>query len=494
MTTLVSGTDLGREAARARAAQGEWARRGVRGRLGPFGELRRILVDEADAVAAAIARENGKTPLEALSQEILPVLDTLHFLGERAAGVLEPRRPRLATKLFYFRGREVEVRREPWGLVGILGTWNYAFVLSLTQALFALAAGNAVVLKGAAESPRVTELIAGLLERAGFPRGLVFAYAGGREAGEALVAAGCDKVVLTGSRGTGRRVLAALGERLIPAVAELSGCDAYVILDDADWETAVRTLVWAAFQYSGQTCAAPRRVFFLERDRARFLGHLDREWERSRAFIEAQGMLRDPERARAEREKITALAARGARRVRGADFGGAEAFFPPQVYEGVRPEDLEDLEFMAPVFFLFPCADEARMREAAGRTSWGLGASVWTRDRARGRRWAQLRAGQVWVNDALFSVALGELPFGGAGGSGYGRTRGPEGLLEMTQAKVVSFNAARGWQAHLPPYGERTFEVLRDVATALYARGAGRRLRALARAVRTAVRDRKPRG
>ena len=454
---------------KARAAQGLWAARPFAERRPVFTELRRVLSRRSREVADVIAAENGKTALEALTQEIIPILDSLVFLEKRAQKTLAPRRVRLKTRQFYFRGKACEVRREPWGVVGVLGTWNYAFFISLSQILFAAAAGNAVIFKGAPESPKVTRLIEELLEEAGFPRDLVFCASGPAEAGEALTQAGCDKYILTGSRSTGRKVLAAAAQDLKPAVAELSGADAFVILGDADWKLAVRTLLWAAFQYSGQTCVAPRRVYVLEKDREKFLAVFERAASDLAEFIRAQGKLRTEERAREERAKIERAVKRGAKLLWQAE-GGAEggSAFAPRVYRGL-PAD-EDADFMAPVFFLQECGTEKEILDALEAGRFGLGASVWTADRAKARVFADaIRAGQVWVNDSIFSVALGEAPFGGAKQSGFGRTRGEEGLLEMTQAKFVSFDwRARRSTRYLPPYRPDSFVILDGLQKILF--------------------------
>jgi acyl-CoA reductase-like NAD-dependent aldehyde dehydrogenase len=361
------------------------------------------------------------------------------------------------------------VRREPWGIVAVLGTWNYAFFISLSQILFAAAAGNAVIFKGAPESPKVTRLVEELLEEAGFPRDLVFCASGPAEAGEALTLAACDKYILTGSRSTGRKVLEAAAQALKPAVVELSGADAFVILGDADWKLAVKTLLWAAFQYSGQTCVAPRRVFILEKDREKILALFGRTASDLGEFIHAQGKLRTAERAREERAKIDRAVKRGAKLLWQAE-GGAEggSAFAPRVYRGL-PAD-EDADFMAPVFFLQEFGTENEILGALDAGHFGLGASVWTADRQKGRIFANaIRAGQVWVNDAIFSVALGEAPFGGARQSGFGRTRGEEGLLEMTQAKFVSFDwRARRSTRYLPPYRSDSFAILDELQKILF--------------------------
>lgn len=455
-----------------REVQRSWSARAVAERLAPVRKLRGIVSRDSDRIARAVAREAGKTPLEALTQEVLPFLDTCLFLERRAEEVLADQPIEFQSRLFFASKKTTVITRAPYGVIGILGTWNYAFFLNLTQALFALTAGNAVDLKFSELSPRVAELAEGLLAEAGYPAGLVRVRAGGAEEGRALTAAGHDKYILTGSRAAGQAVLGSLASTLKPAIVELSGSDAYLIFSDADWKLAVRSLVWAAFQYSGQTCVAPRRVIVLERDRERLVGEFRRAAAEAADFIRLQGRLRTPKFAEEEARKIEAIRSSGAELIwkaeaAGGDGAGTDAgtTVPPQLWGGVSPETAGAMDWMSPVLLLLTARDEADMVRVAASTPLGLGASVWTRSRSRAARTARsLRAGQVWVNDTLFTVALGEAPFGGFGASGFGKTRGAEGLLEMTESRLVSSDFRR-WrvQVHLPPYPANSYEIIQNI-------------------------------
>lgn len=481
---------LSKAIARARDVQGQWSRLPVESRLRPLKALRERLVRDTEHFVRVVRDENGKTELEALSQEILPVLDTAVFLEKNVARLLRKRRMSGATRQFYFRGKQNEVVVEPYGVIGILGTWNYPFVISMTQILFALTAGNAVIFKGALESPRVTELTRELLVSSGFPRDLVFAFSSGADGGRALCRAGCDKYLLTGSRATGRAVMKLLADGLKPSVMELSGSDPYVILPDADWGLAVNTLVWASFQYSGQTCVAPRRVFVLKEDEEKFLAALRAEWKRNAVYLDEKGMLRSADRAADEKRKLMLLQEKGAKLLMGGEIQDpSSAYFPPQVYGGVAPADIEGLDFMSPVFFVFPCEDERSLLGELARTPFGLGASVWTRDRSKARLFAErIDAGQVWVNDSIFSVALGEAPFGGRRESGFGSTRGAEGFMEMVRPKYLSFDWLKKRPlVHLPPYGPLSYPILSEIQRILYETSFRNRLRAVGRLVKTAL-------
>src|SRR5262249_40957851 len=152
--------------------------------------------------------------------------------------------------------RSGRVRFRPYGVIGILGTWNYPFFLNAPAIAQALAAGNAVVWKPSEQAPLAGKRLQDSLERAGFHDGLVAAVHGGPEVGRSLVGSPLDKGMFTGGVDSGRRVLGALASRGIPAIAELSGFDPAIVLPDAAREPTLRALTWGAFVGSGQACVA----------------------------------------------------------------------------------------------------------------------------------------------------------------------------------------------------------------------------------------------
>ncbi len=480
-----------------RTAQEAWSARSAADRLAPVRKLRGLVSRDGDRVARLIAAEGGKTELEALTQEVLPSLDTCLFLERRAEEILSDQPVEFESRLFFAAKKETVITRAPYGVIGILGTWNYAFFLNMTQALFALTAGNAVCLKFSELSPEVAAMAAQLFREAGYPEGLIRVSSGGAEEGKALTAAGCDKYILTGSRAAGQSVLASLAKDLKPAIVELSGSDAYLIFSDADWKLAVRSLAWAAFQYSGQTCVAPRRVIVLERDRERFLQVFQETVLSASDFVNTQGYLRTPRFAAEEKRKLQTLKDGGAERLwtagelTGPIDGPAAAGdrVPPQLWGGVNPETAGAMDWMSPVLMLLTAPDEAAAVRIARTTPLGLGASVWTRSRSRAARTARsLRAGQVWVNDTLFTVALGEAPFGGFGASGFGKTRGAEGLLEMTESRLVSSDFRRSRiQVHLPPYRAYSYDIIQSIQKIWFGAGAGVKFKAAADLVRACM-------
>ncbi len=249
--------------ARARAAQAAWAEIGVPKRIAVLREFQRRLQGKSSEIAEAIAREAGKPVAEALTTEILVVLDAVRFLIDHAYRLLrdEPLpHGNLATKLK--RGWLV---RDPYGVVGIISPWNYPFSIPATETLAALVAGNAVVLKPSEFTSLVALELRSLLHSAGVPKDVFQVVVGDGATGAALIHSrgepGIDKLIFTGSVATGKRIAAAAAERLLPVLLELGGKDPMLVLDDAEVDVASSAAVWGAFVNAGQTCLSVERCY-----------------------------------------------------------------------------------------------------------------------------------------------------------------------------------------------------------------------------------------
>ena len=234
--------------ARARAGQSAWAALGVRQRIAVLRQFQRRLHERKSEIAEAITREAGKPVAEALTTEVLVVLDAARFLIDNAFRLLRDEpvpHGNLATKLK--RGRLV---REPYGVVGIISPWNYPFSIPATETLAALVAGNAVVLKPSEFTSLVALELASLLHEAGVPPDIFQIVVGDGATGSALVHSQIDKLVFTGSVATGKRIAVAAAERLLPVVLELGGKDAMLVLDDADIDVASSAAVFSTAEWT----------------------------------------------------------------------------------------------------------------------------------------------------------------------------------------------------------------------------------------------------
>ena len=463
-------SDVAAEVAAARAAQPAWAVTPLRARLRVVRDTRHEIAARAGELAAAVETARPRPPGETLAAEVLPLAEACRFLERRAGRILVARRLRPRLSLLWMGGIAIEVRREPFGVVLIIGPSNYPLLLVGVQALQALAAGNAVVLKpGRGGLPAATAL-AQALWSAGLDERLCRVLPEAPETAEAAIRAGVDKVVLTGSARTGQAVLGQLAERLVPAAMELSGCDAVFVRQDADLDLVARALKFGLRLNDGQTCIAPRRVFVVRSAASELESRLA---ALARQFPACQP---DPAASRLARELAKEAVAQGARLLSGnlADDGP----FEPIIVADASPEmRLLQEDVFAPVLSVVAVRDDAEALAAAERCPYALGASVFGAKAAARRLARRIRAGTVVVNDLIAPTADPRVPFGGRGRSGFGVTRGAEGLLEMTALKAVV--TPRGWwRLHLRDPDPLTERVVAASIAAAHGRSLRERLRA----------------
>ncbi len=471
-------------------------------RLGIIRRFRQALAEDAAEVAQAVAAATGRatqtTVAETLTSQVIPLLDACRFLERRAVGVLRDRRVGAWGRPMWLWGVTSRVVREPWGTVLILGASNYPLLLPGVQALQAIVAGNAVVLKPGRGTRRVAELLRDRLERAGLPPGVLRVLDDSAEAGERALADGPDHVVLTGSAATGRRVLAACGNRLIPATVELSGCDAVFVLEGANLDLLARGLAFGLRLHSSRTCIAPRRVLIPDVMADALIYRLRDEL--ARHDTAAPG---DPDQA-AHGEALAADAVAGgahhlADAAKPRRDGSEEAAGPPRpLNHGVWPIVLDCVtpdmavaraDVFAPLLSVIrlPNADPNTLLRADAACPYALGASIWGPRRAARAMAARVRAGSVAINDLIMPTADPRLPFGGTGESGFGSTRGPEGLLAMTRPRCISLHRGT-FRPHYDPPTDGDVAVFSAFALAAHGSRFQRRFRAAMRGARLMLR------
>lgn len=381
-----------------------------------------------------------------LGSELLATGAALKYLEKRATKLLAPRRVSWWDQPTWLMGNRDVIHLRPWGVVGIIGTWNYPMFLNVGQIAQALVAGNAVLWKPSENVPRTSELTAELFRVAGFPVGLLQVLPGTREAGPQLAEADVDHIVFTGSDAVGRKLASRLGERLVPSTLELSGCDAMFVLADANIAMASRAAWFGLTINRGQTCIAVRRIFVQREIFNAFTAALA-----PLVCPDPLGLVMESQKAQAER-LIDDATNRGATVLANPTHKGGGYSSTPNtpLTGGVRLE---------PTFLLNVPTDAAICREAcfapvaavipfdtvdealamAKQSPFGLAASIFTADTQKAQELAALvPAGHVTINDVLAPTGHPATPFGGRGASGWGTTQGAEGLLAMTSPQAVS--------------------------------------------------------
>ena len=488
--------------ARAREAQRAWAALPVRERAAVMRRFHDVMHRRRMEMATIVMRENGKPIAEALSTEVMTVLDQVTWQAREAPRHLAPSGWRRPEGLPMWRKR-MRVEHRPFGVVAVVSPWNYPLMLSAGIIVPALVAGNAVVHKPSEFTPSTAVLLDEMLREAGVPEGVIQTVVGDGATGAALTAAAVDKVFFIGSVGTGRKVAAACAERLVPCVLELGGSDPAIVLDDADVRTAASGIAWGRFSNAGQTCVAPKRVFVADAVYASFLDALVETVKALRVGPGADPLtdvppLVRPSQVSALRAQLDDALARGAHVAARATLPPGlreDAYFAPTVLVDVPDDALvlreETFGPLLPVVRVRD-ADDAIARANASR--FGLSASVWSRDPARARRVAErLEAGSVTINDILVTAGMADVAHGGVKESGTGRSHGLAGLMECVQSHTIVEDRFHGWrQPWWFGYGAEQVTNVDAFARLAHSRSPRERLSGLARTLRLMFRPERP--
>jgi acyl-CoA reductase-like NAD-dependent aldehyde dehydrogenase len=483
-------TDVHAAVARARAAQPAWNELGVRRRVAVLREFQRLLHQRKSEVAALITREAGKPRVEALLTEVLVVLDAARFCIENAFAFLcEQPIPHGNLAMKTKVGR---ILRQPYGVIGIISPWNYPFSIPATESLSALVTGNAVVLKPSELTSLSALELASLLYEAGVPKDVFQVIVGDGSTGASLLQAKIDKLVFTGSVATGKRIAQTAAARLLPVVLELGGKDPMLVLDDADVDVASSGAVWGAFVNCGQACLSVERCYVHRSVCDAFLAACVRKTKQLRVGngIDPQtdvGPLIHERQLRIVEAQVEDARTRGARVLTGGSplpALGPNFYAPTVLADVTHAMQIMRAETFGPVLPVMPFDTDDEAIQLANDSDYGLAASVWTRDRARGESLARrIQAGTVMVNDAIVCFGISEAPHGGVKASGIGRTHGRFGLEEMVRIKHVDSNRLPGMkQVWWFGYGESFARQMEGFVDLMFARGLRQKLRGALRA------------
>ena len=471
-TPLMDATEVAAAVKRARAAQPAWSRLSYRARAQYILRARELVLAQLEEIARLVSRETGKPVAEAISMEIVPTLDLMHYFAENTEGLLDPRKIGLGQ--YNLMGRSSYVVYKPLGVAGIISPWNFPWATPLDEVVMALMAGNAVVVKPSEFTPLTALKIGSIFEQAQLPDGLLQIVTGDGSTGAALVDAGVNKIMFTGSVRTGKRVAEMAAKHLTPVVLELGGKDPMIVLEDANLENAARAAIWGAFCNSGQACASIERCYVHESIAGEFVDLVVKETralKQGKASVDPVdiGAMTNERQLEIVEDHVGDAVERGAKvRTGGHRINDSNGWFhQPTVVTGVdHSMKLMRDETFGPVLPIMTFKTDEEAIRLANDSIYGLTASVFTRDIARGRRVAErIDAGTVMVNEVVYTHAVAQTPWGGVKQSGYGRTHGRLGLLELVSAQHIHVNGVPGvadvWWF---PYTKQAGELFRSFA------------------------------
>jgi succinate-semialdehyde dehydrogenase/glutarate-semialdehyde dehydrogenase len=460
--------------ASARAAQREWARVPLEQRCRRVARFADVLMSRAEDVIDLLVREGGKTRLEALGMEVVLVADLVRYFAKHAPEMLAPE----PVPLHLMKHRASYLHFVPRGVVGIIAPWNFPFSIPIGETIMSLIAGNGVVLKPSEITPLIALEAKKIHDACELPPDLFQVVTGRGPTGAALIDAGLDYCVFTGSVNTGRKVAAACGERLIPCTLELGGKAPAIVCGDADLDRAAQGIVWGGFANSGQVCASVERVYAVDSihdalvERVSKLARDLRQGDASASTDVDVGAMAWDQQVNTVERLVNSAVGSGARvEAGGKRRAGKGQFFEPTVLSNCTQDmDVMRKEIFGPVVPIMRVKTEEEAVRLANDSHLGLLAYVFTRDRERGKRLAErIEAGTVMINDVLNTYACPETPWGGVKHSGIGRTHSIHGLRDLCETRNVNYDrVAFGREVWWYPYRDGTFKALLRGARLLF--------------------------
>lgn len=467
----------------ARRIQPQWQKISFKARRDYLLKVRDVILNDIDAIAELISKENGKPILEAIGNDIMPVMDLITYFAKNAEKLL--RREKLRLGKWTVMGRSSHLEFYPVGVVGVIAPWNFPFSIPMGGVAMALVVGNTVVLKPSEYTSLVGQKIKEIFQKAGLPQDVFQLVTGDGLTGSYLVNSGVDKIAFTGSVATGKKIMEACAKTLTPVTLELGGKDPMIVFDDADLDTASSAAVWGAFCNSGQVCASIERTYVHEKVYDEFTRQVVEKTKKLRQGV-GQSYDVDVSAMTAEMQIKKVEAHVEDAKKRGAKIltGGARNpgfkgyFYEPTVITGVDHSfPVVTEETFGPVLPIMKFTSEEEALRLANDSEYALNAYVWGKNLDRTRRVAtQIVAGTVNINESLFTHALPQTPWGGPKSSGIGRTHGSLGLLDLVHIRHVHENSRPSKRNFFWWYGysEDKAVMMKTLCQALFGKGFAR--------------------
>ena len=445
-TGAVAGTvrwtdpaDVPRIAAGLADAQKQWEARGAKGRAKVLARYAVWMGEHREEIESLLIKETGKSAVDAAQEVPLLIMIASYYIKTMEKALAPETRP---ASLPFLSIKKVEVHYRPRPVVGIIAPWNYPVANALMDAIAALAAGCAVLLKPSERTPLTAELLLRGWLDSGAPEVLALAQ-GAREVSEAVVD-NSDFIQFTGSCATGAKVMERAARRLTPVSLELGGKDPMIVLDDADVDLAAHAAVWGAFFNAGQTCVSVERVYVLEPVYDQFVAAVVRDVEKLKMGAGEGydfGSLIDESQVAVTERHVNDAVAAGAKALTGGKRAArAGSFYPPTVLVDVdHSMTCMTEETFGPTLPIMKVSTVDEAIRLANDSPYGLSAAVFSKNIERAKEVAvQLDCGAVNVNDVISNLMCTTAPMGGWKTSGIGaRFGGADGVRKYCRQETV---------------------------------------------------------
>jgi len=439
---VASPIEVAAAVARARQVQASWQLTSFTERARLLYRLRDLLLDESDTLADILTSETGRPRAEVYGNELFYLCNAIGAWAKNSEGYL--RQQKIAPSFPLVKAKKAYSTYAPRGVIGIISPWNFPLTLTLGEALPALMAGNAVIIKPSELTPLSAIFGADLAARAGFPQDLLQIVVGYGDTGAALVDH-ADMIAFTGSVETGKRVMHRAADRLIPVSLELGGKDPLIVLKDADIERAAGACVWGSLMNSGQACTSIERVYV---EAPIYQAFVDKVVARVKAVRQGKstddvdiGCMTSEAQLNKVAAQVDEARAKGAKILTG---GRRNPSLPGFYYEPTVLVDVDHSmsvmsdETFGPVIPIMRIKNPEEAIALANDSRYGLGASIFSRDKSAAAKLAEkIESGAVCINDSLVNFIVLEAPMGGRKDSGYGYRHGAEGIRKYCQQKTI---------------------------------------------------------
>lgn len=433
---VATAAEVNAAVSKAGIAAERWAQLSFRKRLIVLKDWASLLTKEINTAAEIIHRETGKPTSDATLETALAI-EHISWAAKYASKVLGAQSRPSGLLMF---NMSAKVERVPFGVVGVIGPWNYPIFTPMGSIAYALAAGNTVVFKPSEFTPAIGVWLSQLWNQIAPFEDIFTVVTGDSETGAALTKSPVGKISFTGSTKTAKKVAAACAENMTPVVLECGGKDPVLIDKDADLKRAAEVTLWHAMSNAGQSCIGAERVYVHQAvadEFTKLIVSMAKELKPGYEPGANYGPATMPSQLKVIKSHIDDAIKSGGELLLGDKTSIKDGYVQPVIFRNV-PESSKAMaeETFGPTLVINPVLNMDQAVDLANATAYGLGAAVWSK--RNGKKIASLlNCGMVSINSAFSFAAVAAVPFGGVKDSGYGRIHGAEGLLEFTYPRTI---------------------------------------------------------